>query len=383
MHKGLLVVFGNKNCPLEVMALKVLAALLTVAMLAGCASATRVLTNEKQSEAVKGKSFKAYHEVLFVPPKADPRNVVPRIVQELTAMGFQVQKMDPNKPLEGPQGTGFVIGSGGWVLTCAHVVGEQKEATVTVEGKRLVADVVKSDSKADLALLKLRETLPADVTPLAFRPASKAAAMGEDVFTIGYPLSRILGNNARMTKGMLSATTGIRDDADQVQVSAEIQPGNSGGPLLDHDGMVIGVVNKTLNPAAVAKSSGALPQNVNFAIKGTPVLDFVKAADPVVFQQLAYSQKTSFEDATKAVVKIQAGIVTPDSERADKMVVRLEYVSIWDIWYRFRLFALTAFDYETQEPLFVAGQGRDNVISNEDVVIRDTLEKFRKQIASR
>ena len=365
------------------MASKVLTVLCLTALLAGCMSSTRVLTNDKQSEAVKAKSFKAYHEVLFIPPKEDPRNVVPRVVQELTAMGFQVQKMDPNKPIEGAQGTGFIISSGGWLLTCAHVVGEQKEATVTLEGRRFVADVVKSDAKADLALLKLREALPSTASSLSFRAVAKPAAMGEDVFTIGYPLSRMLGNNARMTKGMLSATTGIRDDADQVQVSAEIQPGNSGGPLLDRDGTIIGVVNKTLNPAAVAQASGALPQNVNFAIKSAPVLDFVKAADPDVFRQLVYSEGKSFENATKAIVKIQAGLVGPDSERASKMVVRLSYVSMWDIWYRFRVFVLAAFDYETLEPLFIAGQGRDNLISTEDVVIRDTVDKFRKQLASR
>jgi serine protease Do len=83
------------------------------------------------------------------------------------------------------------------------------------------------------------------------------------------------------------------------------------------------------------------------------------------------------------VAKIQAGAVGPDSQRADKMLVRFAYISMWDMWYRFRLFALAAFDYETQESLFIAGQGRDNVISNEDVVVRDTLEQFRKAIRAR
>ena len=83
------------------------------------------------------------------------------------------------------------------------------------------------------------------------------------------------------------------------------------------------------------------------------------------------------------MAKVQAGIVADDAERNDKMVVRLSYLSHWDMWYRFRFFVLASFDYATQEPLFVAGQGHDNMISTEDIVIRDTLEQFRKAISAR
>lgn len=361
-----------------------LMSLVMVGVLGGCASSTQLITNEKASDTIKAKSFKAYREVLLIPPKDDPRQLVPRIVKEIEGMGFQVRLMDPNQPIDPPQGTGFVVGADGSVLTCAHVMGEKTEATVTLGHQRVLADVVKSDTKADLALLKLREPLPAQAAVLSFRGAARPAAMGEDVYTIGYPLSRMLGNNARMTRGLLSATTGLRDDAQQVQVSAEIQPGNSGGPLLDREGQVIGVVARTLNPAAVAQATGgALPQNVNFAIKHTQVIDFLKVNQPPLHASLAYDRPMPLDKAGQAVAKIQAGIVGPDADRNDKMVVRFAYVSMWDVWYRFRLFMLAAFDYETQEGLFIAGQGRDNLVSNEEVVIRDTLEQFRKAIASR
>lgn len=357
--------------------------LVVVVGLAGCASSTQLVANERASETVKAKSFKSYREVLFIPPKEDPRQVVPRVVKHIEALGLKVRLMDPNKPIEAAQGTGFVVGAAGWVVTCAHVLGDEKEATVTIDGRRFLADVKKADAKADLALLKLREPLPSGTPILSFRTA-RDAAMGEDVFTIGYPLSRILGNNARMSKGLLSSTTGMRDDDKQLQVSAEIQPGNSGGPLLDRDGQVIGVVNQTLNPVAIAQATGgALPQNVNFAIKGAPVLAFLREADPQAFAALSYNRASGLETASKAVAKVQAGNVGLEAERKDKMVVRLTYVSIWDVWYRFRVFTLTAFDHESQEPLFVAGQMRDNVISNEDIVIRDTMEQFRKMIESR
>jgi S1-C subfamily serine protease len=360
------------------------ALLLSALVLGGCAASTQLMTNPKASDAVKAKSFKSYKEVLLLPPKEDPRSMVPRVAAEIKSMGFKVRVLDPGKSLEASQGTGFVIGKEGWLLTCAHVVGEETQATVTLEGQRLLADVVKTDAKADLALLKLREPLPDGAAVLRFRAAAQPAEMGEDVFTIGYPLSRMLGNQARMSKGLLSATTGLRDEAREVQVSAEIQPGNSGGPLLDRDGQVLGVINRTLNPSAVAQATGgALPQNVNFAIKAQPVLDFLKDASPQAHAALSFEPAGGLTAAAKAVARVQAGVVAPDAERNDKMVVRFSYLSRWDIWYRFRHFVLLAFDYETQEALFAAGQGHDNMISNEDVVFRDTLEQFRKAIAER
>ncbi len=358
--------------------------LLACSWLQGCASSTQLITNKNASTELKAKSYKSFKEVLLVPPQDDKRQVVPKVVAGLETMGFRVTVMPAGKPVEASQGTGFVVGADGLLLTCAHVLGEIKEATVTLNGQRLLADVVKADKDADLALLKLREPLPAGSTVLPFRGTGKPAAMGDDVFTIGYPLSRLLGNAARMTRGLVSATAGIRDNPKELQVSAEIQPGNSGGPLLDRDGNVVGVVNKTLNASRVAQATGgALPQNVNFAIKGGEVLGFMKTADEGGFARLAYDKTPGLEAAGKGVAKIQAGIVGPDTERADKMVVHLSYVSMWDIWYRFRMFVLAAFDYETQEPLFIAGQGRDNMVSNEEVVIRDTLEQFRKAINSR
>jgi serine protease Do len=376
---------AHKSIHARTMTMPLSLLLLSAALiLGGCASSTQLITNEKASETVKAKSFKNYKEVLLIPPKEDPRKLVPRVVSEIEGMGFKVRLMDPAKPLDGSQGTAFVVGADGWLLTCAHVMGDAKEATVTLGGKRLLADVVKADAKADLALLKLRDPLPAGTTVLSFRPAAQPATMGEDVFTIGYPLSRMLGTGARMSKGLLSATTGLRDNAQELQVSAEIQPGNSGGPLLDRNGAVIGVVNRTINPAAVARATGgALPQNVNFAIKAQAVLDFVKAADAKAHAGLVSNVGSGLEPAGKGVARVQSGIAAPDAERVDKMVVRFNYVGLWDIWYRFRLFVLAAFDYETQETLFVAGQGRDNLVSNEEVVIKDTLAQFRKAVAAR
>ncbi|HUP05694.1 MAG TPA: serine protease [Caldimonas sp.] len=362
---------------------RTIAALAAVAMLSACASSTRLITNDKPSEAVKAKGYGSYHEVLFIPPKDDPRQIVPRVVHDIEKLGFTVRVMDPGKPIDAPQGTGFVIGADGLLLTCAHVTGESTTATVTLGGQRLTADVVKADAKADLALLRLRTPLPEGTPVLRFREATRPPVLGEEVSTLGYPLSRLLGNSVRMSRGLVSATAGIHDNDQQLQVSAEIQPGSSGGPLLDQKGNVIGVIASSLNPAAVAQATGSLPQNINFAVKTQPVLDFLRDADASVRDGLRFEPAGGVAGAEKAVAKVQAGIVAPDVDRRDKMVVRLSYQSFWDVWYRFRYFVLAAFDYDTQEPLFVAGQGRDNVISNEDIVIRDSVAQFAKAVTAR
>ena len=363
-----------------------LAPLLALAalLLAGCAASTQLVHNDKASADVKARSFKSYKEVLLVGPVEDKRNVVPRAKAEFESMGFTVRVLDANKPIEGAQGTAFVISAAGHLLTCAHVLGEIKEATITLDGKRYFADVLKADKQADLALLKLREPLPAGAALISFRGSAKSAAMGEEVYTIGYPLSRLLGRGARMSRGLVSADNGLRDDPKQLQVSAEIHPGNSGGPLLDREGQAVGVISQTINPWRVAQATGgALPQNINFAIKNEPTLAFLKGVGAGVFEALAFDQGGGLERANRAVARIQAGIVADDAERRDKMVVRLNYVSITDPWYRFRVFVLAAFDFETQEPLFAAGQGRDSIASTEDLVIKDTFDQVRKAIASR
>jgi S1-C subfamily serine protease len=350
-------------------------------LLGGCVAATQLVQNDQLAADVKAKGFARYKEILLVPPKEDPRSVVPRVVSGFSDMGYTVRVMDADKPLEPGQGTGFVI-SENYVLTCAHVIGDELAVTISSDNVRIIGDVVKASKDVDLALIKLRTRPSKSITPLSFRDVNRGYALGEDVFTIGFPLSHLLGNNARMTKGVLSATSGLRDDPKTIQVSAEVQPGNSGGPLLDRDGLVMGVVAQTVNPWRVAQTSGgALPQNVNFSIKSSSAIGFLQEADKEAYAALQFNKPRTLDKAAPAVVKVQAGIVE-ESSRTEKLIVRLSYISRWDIWFRFRRFVLTAYDFDSQEPLFAAGQGRDNMISNEDVVIRDTLAQFKKALDS-
>lgn len=100
---------------------------------------------------------------------------------------------------------------------------------------------------------------------------------GEDVTALGYPLRGLLGSDMSVSVGIVSALAGIRNDTSRLQVSTPVQSGNSGGPLLDASGAVVGVIVSKLNAVAVANAVGDLPQNVNFAIKGELALAFLRS----------------------------------------------------------------------------------------------------------
>jgi hypothetical protein len=173
-------------------------------------------------------------------------------------------------------GSGFLVGPG-FVLTNHHVVAGCRRLEVRNDRKqRATARVVADDPRRDLALLAVP---PGAGTPLVFRDGPPVER-GEGVVTYGFPLSGLLGSGPTLTTGDVSALSGIHDNPLHLQISAPVQPGNSGGPVLDRNGHVIGVVVSKLNALRVARLTGGdVPQNVNFAIKGTEALAFLEAHD--------------------------------------------------------------------------------------------------------
>ena len=186
----------------------------------------------------------------------------------------------PRGPADAPSerayssGTGFVVADQR-LLTNRHVIAQcDRVVARDAAGTRLPAKVLVADRDRDLALLSTEK--PAG-PPLVFRDAPPVRR-GESVITYGFPLSGLLSSGPTLTTGNINALAGLRDNPANFQISAAVQPGNSGGPLFDSQGHVIGVVVSKLNAVRVAEMTGGdIPQNVNFAVKGTEALAFLRA----------------------------------------------------------------------------------------------------------
>jgi len=169
-------------------------------------------------------------------------------------------------------GTGFVVANGR-LMTAAHVVqGCARMTARNAQNQTVTATVGAVDPRRDLAVLGV----PANFgPPLSFREMP-AVRRGDTVVTYGFPLSGLLSSGPTLTSGDISALSGLRDNPLHFQISAPVQPGNSGGPLLDSQGNIVGVVTSKLNAAKVAQMTGGdIPQNINFAVKGSEALAFL------------------------------------------------------------------------------------------------------------
>jgi S1-C subfamily serine protease len=192
-------------------------------------------------------------------------------------------------------GSGIVVGASGEILTNNHVI--KKCGLIKVKGSTAgEARLLASDQRNDLAVIGV-SSRPSGVAK--FRVGTRLR-QGDEIFVYGHPLRSILGGEPIITKGIVNSLTGIRGDVRHYQISAPVQPGNSGGPLLDSMGDIVGVVVAKLDAMRVAEKTGDIPQNINFAIKGTIALEFLEA------HQIAYNKATSSRVISAADLAVQA-----------------------------------------------------------------------------
>ena len=171
-------------------------------------------------------------------------------------------------------GTGFFINPNGYVVTNYHVIEDKSEIAVRdFGGKFHRAEVILKDEARDLALLKI------DGRYQSLKILnSDSVTKGQRVITVGYPQIAIQGNESKVTDGIISSFSGIRNDTQWFQISVPIQGGNSGGSLVTETGAVVGIVVATANVAKFYKLTGNIPQNINYAIKSIVLIDFLKEA---------------------------------------------------------------------------------------------------------
>jgi S1-C subfamily serine protease len=192
-------------------------------------------------------------------------------------------------------GTGIIITRDGLIVTNDHVVRNCGDIRVhDRDGAAIPATLKARDEHNDLALLKSSHEWPAAAR---FRDGAAIRA-GDGVVAIGYPLAGMLGSEseASITTGAVSALSGIGNDTRFLQLTAPVQPGNSGGALLDMSGRLVGVVTAKLNAIAVAGMTGDIPQNVNFALKEAVVRSFLDA------NSVAYSEDSAVNAVSAADV---------------------------------------------------------------------------------
>jgi uncharacterized protein len=207
-------------------------------------------------------------------------------------------------------GSGFFVTKDGFLITNEHVVRNAGQIRL-VTGKGVIsARTLKVDSANDLALLKADGKL-ADVKPpqgvvleefeaLPIAP-SRTVRMGSTVATVGFPNIGLQGFAPKLAKGEIAALTGAQDDPRYFQISVPIQPGNSGGALVDERGNVVGIVSAKLNVAAAVAASGALPENVNYAVKSSFLLSFLESVPEVAAKVKEPNTKDrKFEDVVKS-----------------------------------------------------------------------------------
>lgn len=168
-------------------------------------------------------------------------------------------------------GTGFALNNG-YIVTNYHVVENAK--SIKVKGIRgsfnteYEATVISTDKFNDLAIIKINDSRFNGFGTIPYRVKTSTSEVGEDVFVLGYPLTTTMGDEIKLTTGVISSKTGFQGDVSLYQISTPIQPGNSGGPLFDGNGNLIGIVN--------AKHRGA--ENVSYAIKTSYLKNLLESA---------------------------------------------------------------------------------------------------------
>jgi S1-C subfamily serine protease len=187
------------------------------------------------------------------------------------ASGSTSFRGDKNKS----SGSGFFITNDGLVATNAHVVEGASNIELTVSNETgtvtYKAKIKLIDRNNDVAILEISDDKFKGLNPLPYGIVENAD-VGAEVFTIGFPLNDVMGENYKVTNGIVSAQSGIGDDVRYYQISVPLQPGNSGGALFNREGNVIGITSAKLNGDAV----GTTIENVNYAIKSSYLLNLFR-----------------------------------------------------------------------------------------------------------
>ena len=200
-------------------------------------------------------------------------------------------------------GSGFFITDNGYFVTNYHVIENAKKILIVDQfGYFLNSRVIKFDKLHDIAILKVDGSFKS--IPIT---TSSKVLRGAKIVAVGYPNTSIQGVQPKVTDGLVNSLAGIKDDPRYFQISAPIQGGNSGGPLLDMSANVIGLVSAKLDSSFVIKTTGDIPQNVNYAVKSDYILDLIYSI-PDVKSNLKPIKKNQATDVANVFQQVESSI---------------------------------------------------------------------------
>jgi len=228
-------------------------------------------------------------------------------------------------------GTGFLFSSSDYAITSYHVVHGAKSISVRmINGERINATVAIKDTNNDIAILKL-STSPRSRQNIITIGDSSSVRTGDRVFTYGFPLVDLLGNQEpRYSEGFINSLSGISNDPRLFQVSIPIQPGNSGGPVFNEKGELIGIATSSIDSIQTQKVFGSIPQNVNFAIKSSYINSLLpnlpdifikqKGIVPVPVEEIGFKERVKNDIVlVEAVPEFKPTVVKRDYEEEERL----------------------------------------------------------------
>ena len=201
-------------------------------------------------------------------------------------------------------GTGLILTQNGHIVTNYHVIenAEDIEIEVTINDKieKFEGKIILSDEKNDLAILKINDQ-NFKVEDINFNVSKNILDVGSEVFSLGYPLVNIMGSEIKFTDGRISSKSGYKGDITTYQTTVPIQPGNSGGPLFDYDGNLIGINSSGL--------SREITENVSYSIKSKYLINLFDEIEnfsqPIRTSNISVSQTDLIKELSKYVVLIK------------------------------------------------------------------------------
>jgi S1-C subfamily serine protease len=215
-------------------------------------------------------------------------------------------------------GTGFFIHAEGLMVTSLHVVDKASNIMVTTRGDaKRSAQLLAKNEPCDLAVLKVASSAQ---YWLPIQRDARKIKRGSEVLTVGFPRVNLQGVESKVTNGLISSLSGVANDPNFFQISVPIQPGNSGGPLVSRDGMVVGVISSKLAIKPSLDVANVQPENVNYAVKSNCLRDVLKTLPAKYRNEMRKSKKLKTAAKAKSKNRNQEMSMVDLTERVEKTV---------------------------------------------------------------